>query len=161
MKKIQISIEIQVFDSVRELSIEDQILIEASKKSMKNAYAPYSKFKVGVALRMNDGKIISGNNQENAAYPSGLCAERVAIFYAMAQFPVGKISTIAISASSDKGNINSLVSPCGACRQAISEYEIKQGEPIKIMMQGEDEKIYVSTSIEMLLPLMFNKSNLE
>jgi cytidine deaminase len=161
MKKIQISIEIQEFGTINELSVEDQTLIDMSKRSMANAYAPYSKFKVGVAIRMQDGKIVSGNNQENAAYPSGLCAERVAIFYAMSQFPEGKISTIAITASNESGNFNSMVSPCGACRQAISEYEINQGEPIKLIMQGENGKIYVSKSIEMLLPFMFNKSHLE
>lgn len=126
----------------------------------KNAYAPYSKFRVGAAILLDNGKIVLGSNQENAAYPSGLCAERVAIFHAGAIYPNVKIIKLAITAASDTNPTITPIPPCGACRQAIVEYESKQETPIEIYFMGEKGAIYKSNSISNLLPLSFDKSAL-
>jgi cytidine deaminase len=149
-----------VFDSINNLNSEDQNLLTAAINAINNAYAPYSNFYVGAAVLLENGKIITGNNQENAAYPSGLCAERVAIFYASSQYPGIKIKSIAVSANSKKYNINYPIAPCGSCRQAISEYEVKMDSPIRLIMFGESGEIYISPSISNLLPLMFSSKNL-
>ena len=149
MKTIKHSIEISE-QSEKELSPSDRILLSEAQKSAKSAYAPYSKFKVGSAVLLESGKIISGNNQENAAYPSGLCAERVALFFASSQNPNAIIKTIAIT------NV-----PCGACRQAILEYETKQKSPVRIIMQKEKNKVLISAGISNLLPLAFSSKELK
>jgi cytidine deaminase len=137
------------YASEKELSSADSNLLSEAKKSAKSAYAPYSKFKVGSAVLLEKGKIISGNNQENAAYPSGLCAERVALFFASSQYPNENIRAIAITTV-----------PCGACRQAILEYEAKQKSPVRIIMQSGN-KILITHGIQGLLPLAFNVSILK
>ncbi|MBC7861760.1 MAG: cytidine deaminase, partial [Bacteroidia bacterium] len=119
------------------------------------AYAPYSKFYVGAALLLENGEVVTGSNQENAAYPSGLCAERVAIYYAGARFPGVTIKTLVISCKATGIKLNQPVSPCGACRQAIAEYETRQKEKIRIIMSGEVGPLLASEGIENLLPLMF------
>ncbi len=136
--------------SEKELSRADKKLFAEAKKSSANAYAPYSKFKVGSAVLLTNGKIISGNNQENAAYPSGLCAERVALFYASSQFPKQKIKSIAITSV-----------PCGACRQVILEYELRQKSAVRIIMQKGKNRILVSEAISNLLPLAFDNKELK
>ena len=123
-----------------------------------NAYAPYSKFNVGAALLLENGVVITGSNQENASYPSGLCAERTAIYYAGAQYPDVKILEIAISATSKNTPTKDPIPPCGACRQAISEYEVKQNIPISIYFMGESGKVVKSNSLANLLPWVFDKS---
>jgi len=130
---------------------------EASK-ARQNAYAPYSEFNVGAAILLDNGEIVTGNNQENASYPSGLCAERTAIYYAGAKYPKAKIVKMAITAASQKKQTISPIPPCGACRQAISEYEIKQESPIEIYFMGEIGKVIKSESLANLLPLVFDKS---
>ena len=123
----------------------------------KKAYAPYSQFRVGAALLLDNGKIVLGSNQENAAYPSGLCAERVAIFYAGSRYPDAKILKIAITAASDTNQTTAPIPPCGSCRQSIAEYEIKQDTPIEIYFMGEIGEVYKSASLKNLLPFMFDK----
>lgn len=123
----------------------------------KKAYAPYSQFRVGAALLLDNGKIMLGSNQENAAYPSGLCAERVAIFHAGAVYPEAKILKMAITAASDTNQTTVPIPPCGSCRQSIAEYEIKQNSPIEIYFMGEKGVIYQSSSLKNLLPFMFDK----
>lgn len=150
----------EVHDSEKSLDLHDQDLLKAAKKAVINAYAPYSNFSVGAAVLLEDGKIITGNNQENAAYPSGLCAERVAIFYASSQHPNLKIIAVAISVKSKNGIINIPVPPCGACRQAMAEYEIKFDLPIKLIMSGETGEVFISPSVSNLLPLLFSSKNL-
>jgi cytidine deaminase len=127
-------------------------------KTRKNAYAPYSNFRVGTALLLDNDRIVLGSNQENAAYPSGLCAERVAIFQSGAIYPEAKILKMAISAASDTNETKSPIPPCGACRQSISEYEFKQCIPIEIYFMGESGEVYKSDSIKNLLPLSFDKN---
>ena len=159
-KQITGNYTFDVFDSINNLNSEDQNLLTAAINAINNAYAPYSNFYVGAAVLLENGKIITGNNQENAAYPTGLCAERVAIFYASSQYPGIKIKSVAVSAKSKKYNINYPIAPCGSCRQAISEYEVKMDSPIRLIMSGESGEIYISPSISNLLPLMFSSKNL-
>lgn len=123
----------------------------------KQAYAPYSKFRVGASILLDNGKVVLGSNQESAAYPSGLCAERVAIFQAGSLYPNVKMLKIAISATSDINPTKRPTPPCGACRQSISEYEQKQETPIEIYFMGETGEVFKSDSLENLLPLSFHK----
>lgn len=157
MKDITITTQFSVFDSTQELPLDIQNLMEQAVAIRKNAYAPYSKFRVGAALLLDNGKIILGSNQENAAYPSGLCAERVAIFQSGALYPEAKILKLAISAASDTNQTIAPIPPCGSCRQSIAEYEIKQETPIEIYFMGEIGPIYKSASLKNLLPFMFDK----
>ena len=158
-KEININTRLIKFDSLIELNENEQVLVNAAKKSALNAYAPYSEFQVGCAILLNDGQIVTGNNQENAAYPSSLCAERVALFYAKSQKPESVVLAIAIYASSKSKTSNNLISPCGACRQVISEYESKQAQPIKLYMCNNDS-VYFSESNANLLPFQFDSSHL-
>lgn len=157
MNEIIISTRFLVFDSVTELPSDIQNLMTQAVEVRKNAYAPYSKFRVGTALLLDNGKIILGSNQENAAYPSGLCAERVAVFYAGANFPEAKVLKMAITAASDSNTTTAPIPPCGSCRQSLAEYEIKQDAPIEIYFMGEIGQIYKSDSLKNLLPFMFDK----
>jgi cytidine deaminase len=157
MKEITITTQFSAFDNVQELPTEIQDLMEQAVAVRKNAYAPYSKFRVGVAIFLDNGKIVLGSNQENAAYPSGLCAERVAIFHAGAIYPEARILKMAITAASDTNKTIAPIPPCGSCRQSIAEYEIRQDSPIEIYFMGETGAIYKSESLKNLLPLLFDK----
>jgi cytidine deaminase len=158
MKKVEIKTLITVFDSIEELSSSVKNLMHKAIEIKNNAYAPYSKFKVGAALLLEDGTIITGNNQENAAYPSGICAERVAIWKASSDFPNHKILKLAISASSSLQLTKEPVAPCGACRQTLSEYELKQKDKIEVYFMGEIGKVIKTDSLLDLLPIAFDKS---
>jgi cytidine deaminase len=157
MKQIIVTTQFTVYDSIPDLAIDIQNLMKEAIAVRKKAYAPYSKFKVGTALLLDNGIIILGSNQENAAYPSGLCAERVAIFQAGAIYPDAKILKMAITAASDDNPTTQPIPPCGSCRQSIAEYEIKQNTPIEIYFMGEIGVIYKSDSLKNLLPFMFDK----
>lgn len=158
MQKLQLITDYILFDTISELDIQDQELMNLAIESRKQAYAPYSNFSVGAAILLNNGKIVIGSNQENAAYPSGMCAERVAIYSAGSKYPRVSILKLAISASSSLKEIIQPVAPCGACRQAISEYEVNQNIPIEIFFMGESGKIIKVNSLKDLLPLSFDKS---
>ena len=157
MKEISITTKFKAFDAIPDLPTDIQELMLQAVAVRKNAYAPYSKFRVGVAILLDNGKIVLGSNQENAAYPSGLCAERVAIFHAGAIYPAAKILKMAITAASDTNQTTTPIPPCGSCRQSIAEYEIKQETPIEIYFMGEIGIIYKSDSLKNLLPFMFDK----
>ncbi len=159
--QLTISSNFEVYKSADDLPKEDKELLAAAKKAVKSAYAPYSHFNVGAAVLLQNGKVVIGNNQENAAYPSGLCAERVALFYANAKYPNVGVKTIAVSVKTDHQIINEPVSPCGSCRQVIAEYENLFKSPIRIIMSGETGQIIISDSIANLLPFMFNKKHLK
>ncbi len=161
MKNLEILCQLKEYENLSELSKDEINLIEAAKSSMKDAYAPYSHFHVGAALLLENGIVIKGNNQENASYPIGLCAERVAIFAAGANYPGVGIKALAITAFSDKFHIDKPIPPCGACRQAIVEYEHRYKQNIRILMTGETGKIVVSESISSLLPFQFNADDLK
>ncbi len=150
--------EIEVYASITQLSKSDQALMNKAKAAVEDAYAPYSRFQVGAALQLANGKIVIGNNQENAAYPSGLCAERVAIFQAGALYPNSAVKTIAISCKSKLKPVLAPVTPCGACRQSMAEYETRSGKAIRVIMMGEKGSVYVAKSVHDLLPLLFDGS---
>ncbi|RXR17883.1 cytidine deaminase [Flavobacterium amnicola] len=158
MKEININTQLIAFESLNELSTNDQSLMQRAIEIRKNAYAPYSKFKVGAAILLDNGQVVVGSNQENAAYPSGLCAERVAIFQSGAVYPDAKIVKMAITAGSTENKTTKPIPPCGACRQSIFEYEFKQDADIEIFFMGETGEVYKSNSIKNLLPLTFDKN---
>jgi len=148
------------FDSVDELTNQEQGLMKIARETADKAYAPYSNFYVGAALLLKNGKIITGNNQENIAYPSGLCAERTAIFSAGSRYPDEAIEIMAITAKSTNFKVDNPISPCGACRQVIAEYEYRHSNNIKILLMGEIGSVYGVESIKELLPLVFNENRL-
>ena len=158
MKTIKIESTLNVFENFEELPTDIKSLMEKAKEARLKAYAPYSNFLVGAALLLDTNDIITGSNQENASYPSGLCAERTAIFYAGSQFPNSKILRMAIIAGSIHNPTTAPIPPCGACRQSIAEYEVKQDAPIEIYFMGETGKVMKSDSLANLLPFMFDKS---
>ena len=134
--------------------------MEKAIQARNNAYAPYSNFQVGAAILLNNGTVVLGSNQENAAYPSGLCAERTAIFAAGANFPKQEIQIICISASSMLKDTLEPIPPCGACRQSLLEYENKQNADIAIYFMGKEGSVVKSTSIKNLLPFIFKEDSL-
>ncbi|WP_298555478.1 cytidine deaminase [uncultured Algibacter sp.] len=158
MKEIKIESTLYIFDNLEELPQDVIVLMEKAIGAREKAYAPYSNFNVGAALLLDNDEVVLGSNQENASYPSGLCAERTAIYYAGSQFPKAKIVRMAITAGSKKNKTIKPIPPCGACRQAIAEYEIKQNTPIEIYFMGETGVIAKSNSLSDLLPLGFDKS---
>ncbi|MEN8186829.1 MAG: cytidine deaminase [Bacteroidota bacterium] len=158
MDEIKITSKYTLYKDSSELSKQDNELLKEAEEARKNSYAPYSNFCVGASLLLDNGKIIKGNNQENAAYPSGMCAERVAVWNAASQYPEAKILKIFISAKSSTHTIETPVSPCGSCRQTIAEYEFKQAKDIKIFFTGETGKIIKANSLKDLLPLAFDNS---
>ncbi len=160
MKEITITSTMTIYENMEELPSDIHELMLQAIEARKQAYSPYSNFKVGAAIKLDNGVVVTGSNQENAAYPSGLCAERVAIYYAGAQYPDAKIESMALTAASDKHVVDEPVSSCGACRQAIAEYEIKQNQPIAIYFMGETGSIMKSNSLKDLLPLIFDKEYL-
>ncbi len=160
MKSLIITSTLEVYDSIDELPQDVQQLMEKAFEARDTAYAPYSKFKVGAALMLENGEIVKGSNQENASYPSGLCAERTAIFYAGAQYPNVKFHKMAISAKSENHRVVTPIPPCGSCRQSIAEYEVKQESPIELYFMGESGKVVKSNSLKDLLPLVFDNSYL-
>ena len=149
---------IHEYDSIDELSKEDIAVINKAKQAAQNAYAPYSKFKVGACVLLENGELIQGNNQENAAYPSGLCAERVAMFYANSKYPDVTVKTIAVCAYVNSKLLEEPVPPCGSCRQVLLESETRFNSPIKVILIGEN-KISIIDNVKQLLPLNFDNNN--
>ena len=140
-----------------ELSDKDRELIEAAKRATEGSYAPYSKFRVGAALRLADGTIVAGANQENVAYPSGLCAERTALFYAGATYPDKAVEALAIAARTEEGGFTTTpIAPCGACRQVMLETELRYRTPIRILLYGTEGVYVVEGGVGELLPLRFD-----
>lgn len=160
MKQINLTTKITVY-SYDECTELEKILIDAAKEATSNAYAPYSEFYVGAALLLENGQIITGNNQENAAYPSGLCAERTAVFYANAQYPNQKIEALAIAAFNNGDFTLDITSPCGSCRQVLLEVESRYNSDVKILMYNRKDEVYVAESMNSLMPLSFDKKSLD
>ena len=156
MKILSLNANIAVYENVEELNSADNALLKAAKKSMEDAYAPYSKFKVGAALRLKNGEVIIGSNQENAAFPVTMCAERVAIFAAASRYPDEAIESIAITAKSNSRIVDKPVTPCGSCRQVIHESEYRFKQDIRVILHGETGEVYVLDSIKDILPLTFD-----
>ncbi|SHH25008.1 cytidine deaminase [Winogradskyella jejuensis] len=158
MKEVKIETTLEIYDAIEDTSQDIQNLMKEAVKARDKAYSPYSKFDVGAAILLDNGEIISGSNQENASYPSGLCAERTAIYYAGAKYPKAKMLKMALTASSQNQLTLQPIPPCGACRQAIAEYEVKQDLPIEIYFMGAKGKVVKSKSLANLLPLVFESS---
>ncbi len=159
MKTSEIKIVVYEYETIHELPEKDQLLLTEARKITQKAYAPYSGFHVGAAVLLENGQIVTGNNQENSAFPSGLCAERVALFYANANYPESAVKTIAISAAKNGVLVNEPVKPCGSCRQVMAETEVRFSQPIRIILDGQDS-ILVLNGVECLLPLSFSKKDL-
>lgn len=158
MKKIIAKTTIKVYSSIKELSKKDQALLALAKKSLKDSYSPYSNFKVGAAIRLKNGKLLGGSNQENAAYSLCICAERVALSTADSQYPGVPVVAIAVTAKNPKQLMDMPISPCGACRQSMAENELKHQQKMKVILQGEVGDIYILKSAKALLPLLFDGS---
>lgn len=156
----EIKLELRLEECTREeLTEAERHLADRAIEAARQAYAPYSRFHVGAAALLANGEVVSGSNQENAAYPSGLCAERVTAFYAGARYPETPVRTLAVTAMVD-GEIKEGVAPCGACRQVLLETEQRYGVPMRILLCGK-EKVIVFSSAADLLPLCFGKADLE
>lgn len=160
MQKHEIKTECEVYDHIDQLLPEDKMVLQNAIAATKTAYAPYSHFHVGAAALLENGEIVRGSNQENAAYPSGLCAERVAVFYCGAHYPDCKIKTLAVTAFLEGNTLPAPVSPCGDCRQVMAEYEHRYHTDIRFIMIGSGSKIFVFKNVKALLPFMFNADSL-
>lgn len=156
MKKLKYEIEFLKYESVEELNEVQRNLVKTSAEAAQKAYAPYSKFHVGAAILLENGEVITGNNQENASYPVGICAERTLLSYVHANFPDQKKLTLAITVLDTDQD----VSPCGLCRQTILEYETLQSQPIEILLQNRSGSVIVIPSGSSLLPLHFDSKML-
>lgn len=149
-----------VYPGKEQLPSEFSALMGAAVKARALAYAPYSRFQVGAAVLLDNGEVVIGNNQENAAFPSGLCAERVAVYHAGASYPDAVIRAVAITATSLNFSVKEPVAPCGACRQALAEYEYRQNSPIAVYFMGDDTPVCHAASVGDLLPLVFTEKSL-
>ena len=161
MQKRNISISFDEYNSLDELNSQDQILCTEAKKAMSNSHSPYSGFRVGVAVQLESGRIVYGSNQENVAYPSGLCAERVALFLIGTTYPDDKILSMAITAQTAHFLIKEPVTSCGACLQVMAEYEKKQSHPINVLFYCLNGAIIRTTGIKTLLPFAFEETRLQ
>ncbi|MEZ5105034.1 MAG: cytidine deaminase [Draconibacterium sp.] len=159
MQKRILQISASEYNTLNELPESDKVLILAARESSNNAYAPYSRFKVGAALKLDNGEIVTGNNQENADFTDGLCAERVALFYAHATYPGSVVKAIAITAQNPDGLLKDSAKPCGSCRQALIETEVRFKQPIRLILDGAD-RILVFENAESLLPFAFKPDSL-
>jgi len=159
MKNLSLQIDIKIYD-YKELATPDRQLMDEAMIATNRSYAPYSHFSVGAAARLSNGIIVSGTNQENAAYPSGTCAERTTLFYANSQYPDQAVETLAIAARNERGFLSSPIPPCGACRQVMLETEKRFKHPMRILLYGE-EGIYEIKDMSALLPLSFDASAME
>ena len=160
-KKIKFEVFFEEYDDISKLPAESQILIDKAKKACTTAYSIYSGFSVGAAVLLANGITVSGSNQENISFPSGLCAERVAIFSAAAQYPAVSIKKLALTAVRQDLEYVEPVSPCGGCRQVLMEYELLQKSPIEIIMFGSSGKVMVAPSLDMLLPFRFSAKSMD
>ena len=155
MKSFTLTTEIKVY-AMSELSEADIQLVKEAQKATSRSYAPYSHFHVGAAALLEDGNIVTGTNQENVAYPSGLCAERTTLFYANSQYPDQAVMALAIVARTKNGELNKTpITPCGACRQVMVETEKRFGKPMRVLLCGSEE-VYIAESAQSLLPLSFD-----
>lgn len=160
MKEIRLEFKVMSYESIDELPENSQKMITLARDAALRAYAPYSGYKVGASVLLENGEIITGNNQENAAYPSSLCAERTALFYASSRFPGIAVRTLAVSTVSNPILPGEFAKPCGSCRQVIAEYEDLSGEPIEIILDGPTS-IMVLEGIDCLLPFRFKKEDMK
>ena len=155
MTSKEIRIVYNEYESLDQLELRDRELAQAAIEATKGSYAPYSNFNVGAAVRLDNGQIVKGSNQENAAYPSGICAERTAMFYASANYPDNAMTAIAITASQNGTLCDNPATPCGSCRQVMAQYQTKGGQPMEILLIG-GKKIWKFSKVDDVLPLIFD-----
>lgn len=155
MTSKEIRIVYNEYESLDQLELRDRELAQAAIEATKGSYAPYSHFNVGAAVRLDNGQIVKGSNQENAAYPSGICAERTAMFYASANYPENAMTAIAITASQNGTLCDNPATPCGSCRQVMAQYQTKGGQPMEILLVG-GKKIWKFGKVDDVLPLIFD-----
>lgn len=160
-REATITIKYEIFSAQEELYEDERLLLQNAREAMANAHSPYSRFDVGAAVKLNDGSVVVGNNQENAAYPSGLCAERTALFYVGTQGKGNEVQKLAVIGTGKDFETTAPVMPCGGCRQVIKEYQDLSGQPIVILASGATGDIYrFSGGIDDLLPLGFGPKDL-
>jgi cytidine deaminase len=155
MTNKQIDIQFEEYSTIDELNAEDRELAQAAIEGMRGSYAPYSHFNVGAAVRMSNGQIVRGANQENAAFPSGLCAERTAMFAAGAKYPDKDMCSLALCGGLYGRLTDEPATPCGACRQVMAQYQAKAGRPMSVIMVGA-KKIWKFAKVDDILPLIFD-----
>jgi len=160
MKSVSFQIPVQIFPDFKSLRIDDALLLEAAKKATADAYAPYSKFRVGAAIRLSNGNILSGSNQENASFPAGICAERVVLSAASASYPGVAVTDMAVTYTHESGSGDRPISPCGICRQTLAEYEQRSGTAIRLILGGQSGEIFVIPKATDLLPFAFSSQEL-
>jgi cytidine deaminase len=160
MKQTILHIPVQIFPDFKTLESADALLLEAARKATGGAYAPYSKFRVGAAIRLSNGQIITGSNQENASFPAGICAERVTLSAASASFPGIAVTDLALTYINESADSNRPISPCGICRQTLAEYEQRFGRPIRLILGGISGEIYIISRATDLLPFAFSSQEL-
>ncbi|MFV0604968.1 MAG: cytidine deaminase [Niabella sp.] len=160
MKEKKFSFGYTIYNNSEELPDDDKLLLLQAQKATEKAYAPYSKFKVGCVAKLQNGRIVTGTNQENASYPVGICAERALLATVGTQYVNQPINTLAISYRAEEGKNNHPISPCGMCRQALTEYETRTGKPIRLILSGIEGKVYVINSAKDLLPLAFSNEDI-
>ena len=148
-------LQYEEYASDSELPAEAAVLLDKAREATANAYAPYSRFRVGAAARLNNGQVITGSNQENASFPVGICAERVLLSAAASLFPGVPIESIAISYVNERGPADRPISPCGICRQSLQEFETRTQQPIRLILGGQTGPVYVLSDTGSLLPLAF------
>ncbi|MFK7756084.1 MAG: cytidine deaminase [Flavobacteriales bacterium] len=161
MNHREIKIQITEFNSESELDLKDAQLLDKAKEALEFSYSPYSRFKVGAAILLENGKVILGSNQENASFPAGICAERTAIYNATHQFKDVKFIAIAITVLPLDFEVTSPIAPCGVCRQVMLETELQQEQDYKVILKGSKGKIYTLPSASSLLPLYFFEKGLK
>ncbi|WP_379088942.1 cytidine deaminase [Pedobacter sp. UC225_65] len=160
MNTLNFNISYETYTGIDELSETDQMLCNKAKDALASSHSPYSKFKVGTAILLDDNQIVLGSNQENVAYPSGLCAERVALFTIGANYPGAVIKSMAITAQTENFKIENPVTSCGACLQVMAEYEKKQNKPIDVLFYCIDGAIIKVKGVKSLLPFVFVEDRL-
>jgi cytidine deaminase len=161
MKQTSLNIPVQIFPNFKSLEPADAILLQAARQATENAYAPYSKFRVGAAIRLTNGHILTGSNQENASFPAGLCAERVTLSAASATFPGIAITDLALTYINESGTGNRPISPCGICRQTLAEYEQRFGRSMRLILGGISGEIFILNRATDLLPFAFSSQELQ
>lgn len=160
MKKEVHQFPYEIYDSADELDPADAALLKKAKEVTAQAYAPYSRFRVGAAAKLDNGEVITGTNQENASYPAGICAERVLISTASSLYPGIPIDTLAVSYHNENGPSDNPISPCGICRQSLQESEQRMGKPIRLILGGESGPVYIIPQSSLLLPFAFSADEL-
>jgi cytidine deaminase len=161
MQKKEVGFSYESYDSVEELSQEDAQLLNKARSVTKDAYAPYSYFRVGAVAKLENSHTVTGTNQENASYPAGICAERVLLSTASSLYPGVPIDTLAISYDNEKGLSDQPIAPCGICRQSLQEFEQRTGRSIRIILSGQKGKVYIISKSSLLLPLAFTSEELK